>query len=466
MKKNKKEKTKSTQSTKTLACVAMVALLCVSWGSLLQYKDDTPQKYKACIKEAKAFEKNKQYKYAIEKYTEALQYDNTKLDVYWKLVENYKALEQREEAITQCKYIIDNFEEDYDAYIEAIQYYIEEEQYTSVLKMLIDAKKVYKEDEKIKEMWKTYRGKYTESSLSYSSATNLKDGQMVVGTEEGLYGVVNIGENDCKLEVEYPYCTMFTQVTDDEKMACIRTEKGECYFVDTDGYRCVVAEDEVDGMYAISEDFAVVCKDEKFGYYKLDKEKMVLYKEGKLQYEHATNMHEGVAAVLKDGAWALIDSKMKEITKYEFEEVVFDEFNICSNQGVIFVKKKGSDKYSLIDKDGKYICEDKFEQVVGFADNGYAAVAKDGKWGLIDKKGKTKVKFEYEQLGSMVNGYAPVCKDGLWGYMNEKEQLIVPYEFETARNFDDKGNATVIKNNEFVLIHLYLYDATNVEQEE
>lgn len=456
-----KNKRKGSQ-TKTLALLAMLALIIFSWVGLFRYHDDTPERFQACIIKAEEFEKNKQYKYAIDSYKEALSYNKTKRDIYWKLVQNYRALHRNQEAIEQCKYIIENFEDNYDAYLEVIHYYVEEEQYVNAITVIMEAREQYKKDQVLKDLWLQCRGSYSLTGLDFLQVSEIKDGQIKVQSVEGLWGVADIWGEGYRLETNYQDCSIFTQVTEKEKLAAIQTDN-EVYFVDVNGYRCVVAREPLHTIDIFSEGKAAVSKNLKYGYCELKEDRMMLVERTKLEYDGATAFYQGLAAVKKGNLWAIIDKDMKEITGFEFEEVVVDDFNICSNQGVIFVRKKGAGKYSLIDEEGHFICEDAFEQVKAFPEKGYGAVCKSGNWGFIDSSGGEKTKFIYENAGSMTNGYAPVCINGSWGYIDEKEEQYVACEFQEAKSIDERGCAIVKKENQWMLLHFYLYEVQNKE---
>lgn len=458
----KEKNKKNGRTTQNMAVLVMLALIILSWVKLFQYHDDTPERFKACIVKAQEFEKNKQYKYAIDSYKEALTYYKTNKEVYWKLVQNYKALDRTQEAIEQCKYVIEHFEDNYDAYLEVIHYFVEEKQYVNAIVTIMEARDKYENDDELEKLWLKCRGTYSQSSLEFEQVSEIKDGQLKVKSEEDLWGIADVSGEGYKLDVRYKDCSIFTQVTEKEKLAAIQTEN-EVYFVDINGYRCVVAQEQLDTIEMFSEGTAVVSKNLKYGYCKLDEEKMILVEQTKLEYDNVTTFYQGLAAVKKGSLWAIVDKDMKEITGYDFEEVVVDDFNICSCQGVIFVRKKGSQKYSLINGEGKFICEDTFEQVKAFPQEGNGAVCKSGKWGFIDSSGKEKTKFIYENAGSMTNGFAPICIDGKWGYINEGEELYVPCEFQEAKSMDDRGYAPVKKDNQWMLLCLYLHEAKKQE---
>ncbi|PWJ40088.1 WG repeat-containing protein [Sediminitomix flava] len=82
-----------------------------------------------------------------------------------------------------------------------------------------------------------------------------------------------------------------------------------------------------------------------------------------------------------------------------------------------------------------------------------ARVVKNGKWGLVDEKGKTIVKPKYDYI-SKFNEFdvAKVCKGcdeyglgGLWGLLDKEGILITPPFFEYISEYNNDGIAIVCK---------------------
>ena len=83
-------------------------------------------------------------------------------------------------------------------------------------------------------------------------------------------------------------------------------------------------------------------------------------------------------------------------------------------------------KYGYIDKNGKTVIEQQFDYASSFAENGLARIkANDGKWGYIDKTGKMIINPQYEWAGDFgKNGLAEVRLDGKSCYINKKGKII------------------------------------------
>ena len=77
---------------------------------------------------------------------------------------------------------------------------------------------------------------------------------------------------------------------------------------------------------------------------------------------------------------------------------------------------------------------------------GIAAAQKEesGKFGFIDRKGKTVIPFEYD-FGWPSDKYIIVKKNSKWGIIDSNNKIILPFEYaEILSTFDN--SAWVIKN--------------------
>ena len=131
---------------------------------------------------------------------------------------------------------------------------------------------------------------------------------------------------------------------------------------------------------------------------------------------------------------------------YEYRELVLSG-NECREQyredfekarktgkNVVAVQNKINscrDKYlsGFKDKDGNIVIKAKFDgwpwvgRYVFIGDT--TPVRKDGKWGVINKKGNWVVKPQFDLLMRYSEGLAGACKDGRCGYIDEKGKWVI-----------------------------------------
>ena len=145
-----------------------------------------------------------------------------------------------------------------------------------------------------------------------------------------------------------------------------------------------------------------------------------------------------------------------------------DEFSMYPlNQGLApaeFVEWRSSGSkisYGIVDAKGKVIVEPLYQnfkvydmttEYTVFGDLGSAILLKDGKWGAVDKHGKTVIPFQYEDLWNYSFGLAAFKKDGLWGYLDENGKVAIPARYEQTSGFGSDGYAAVYDGRKGYLI--------------
>ena len=71
------------------------------------------------------------------------------------------------------------------------------------------------------------------------------------------------------------------------------------------------------------------------------------------------------------------------------------------------------------------------------------------KWGVIDKNGNVKIKFEHEKLGNANHGLIPFLKYGKWGYMDYNGNVVIEPTYIKAGDFS-QGLAAVETESKMV----------------
>lgn len=94
-------------------------------------------------------------------------------------------------------------------------------------------------------------------------------------------------------------------------------------------------------------------------------------------------------------------------------------------------------KYGFIDKSGKTFVEPRFDGIYGFSED-LAAVKISKKWGFIDRSGKIVIKPEFEDVDNFSEGLAAVKVRGKWGYIDKTGKLVIKPQFKGAGKFQDR----------------------------
>ncbi len=121
------------------------------------------------------------------------------------------------------------------------------------------------------------------------------------------------------------------------------------------------------------------------------------------------------------------------------------ERQILFSGGLAAVKNNG--KFGYIDKNGRTVIDFGFDIAHPFAD-GYARVKKAGKYAFIDKKGTFITEFEYDDAGDFSLGLAWVKKNGKYGFIDTRGEIKIPIAFDYAGNFS-QGLAAVATGSKY-----------------
>ncbi len=383
-------------------------------------------------------------------------------DVPYTAIENYdKAFEIRAddealymEYLEQCKKIGEDFYADAlqgyaqlfplssNAYEQQCLYYYANEEYSKAIEKALAAREAGIATEAVKEIYYqcAYRYRYIRTALdeAYSYV-----GDTAIIKEGDSYGYLS----DTGIYTLAPGYDAVSAFVGDGAMVY---EDSQWYMINKSGYVIGRPSAEADGFSLLNNGKIRVQKGQKFGYADAK-----LNVPTEFPYDKASNFKLGVAAVCKDGKWALINSEEQNITDYIYDDVLLDENDTCYNGGVVFAKKDG--KYYMYDGTGNQIGTNGFDAAYPFAGNYPAAVKIGEKWGFVDAQGNMVIEPEYDAAKSFNIGLGAVCKDGVWGYISEDNIYRIPATFSDCRPFSGNGIAAVQESGSWSYIKLYAY---------
>ncbi|HAN09431.1 MAG TPA: hypothetical protein DCP90_02325 [Clostridiales bacterium] len=186
-------------------------------------------------------------------------------------------------------------------------------------------------------------------------------------------------------------------------------------------------------------------------------------------YDQLTPFSEGYAIARNyDEGMGIIDDKNNIIIPLEYaiwNSFINDQLlgpnepdymlEITGNNLTRGISKDG--KWGLIDKKGEWVVPLTYDSQktnlsdfgdieVGVADfsGGIATVQKDGKWGVIDTQGNSITPIQYEKA-FVWNGFAGVRQNGKWGSVDKAGNVVVPFEYDGIGAFSE-GRITVEKS--------------------
>lgn len=200
------------------------------------------------------------------------------------------------------------------------------------------------------------------------------------------------------------------------------------------------------------------------------------------KYSYINSLLRGELFKVKtpEGYYGLIDDRGFKIT-----EPIYQELNDFDNNGLAMVKRKGSKKYTMIDKGGNVVWKEEYDEIYSIG-SGYYKIRKGSLWGIIDAAGqeiniprcynssdilqyngyfftvkigedvrfyntlgeaiRKDVKYSNSILG-FVNGYAAVKEGDVWGFIDTLGREVVKPQFDIYSNFGKDGKAWVGYNS-------------------
>lgn len=148
-------------------------------------------------------------------------------------------------------------------------------------------------------------------------------------------------------------------------------------------------------------------------------------------YQYIDNFSNGLAMVDNGNfisRYNFIDKSGKEISIQKYEDV------LSFSEGLAAVKLK--DLWGFIDRNGKLIVPFKYNKVYSF-NEGLAAVKQNDKWGYIDKTGKFILALKYSDATSFIDGFANASINGKWGKIDRKGKEVMPMKYSSILNFEN-----------------------------
>jgi hypothetical protein len=149
-------------------------------------------------------------------------------------------------------------------------------------------------------------------------------------------------------------------------------------------------------------------------------------------YANAQDFSEGLALVVVPGerGFGYIDAIGNMVIPQDDSREAGGQFR----EGLATIKQRG--KWGYIDKLGKTVIAPQYQEALRFSE-GLASVKSDDKWGYIDKSGKMVIAPQYEMAYQHVEGLAAVKQDGKWGFVDTTGKMVIAPQFQETYGFSE-----------------------------
>ena len=169
------------------------------------------------------------------------------------------------------------------------------------------------------------------------------------------------------------------------------------------------------------------------------------------EYDYCMPFSENRAFVSVDGQWHIIDEKGNRVGEHSFgpyEKTVPAVFS----EGRAVVVSDGL--YGLINIDGDYVVEPRYEQISGITEGG-AIFKKDGLYGYMNIDGAIMITPRYESLSSFKNGLAVFSDDHKFGVVDRAATVVVKPEYEKIVLLDNGLIRIELNENDYIYADKY-----------
>lgn len=428
--------------------IVMIVLMVASWYALISGSVKNDVKYDDYLKAARDYAEDGITKYAIENYILALEIKETP-EIYKEVAEYYKSQDKTREYLSWCEDFWEKYPTNTMAYECVLDAYLGEMDYEACYDALIMADKRNVKSDKIEEIRKQIYYEFETEFNSYEDVGIYSNNYCPVQSE-GAWGYVDRYGN-LKVSTKYVQVGAYTQ----SGFTSVVNSDGEAYFIDKSGSKVMVSKEPYKNFgLLVNEKIAAEQTDGKYVYVNKDFEKLFG------EYDYASTFNNGIAAIKNGEKWKLINEDGKEATSTDYLDVKLDEKQISFRSERAFVSVENG-KYIMIDTKGKQVGKLEFEDARVFAGNSPTAVKIDGKWCFVDLDGKLISDKSYEDARAFNNGLAAVCIGGLWGFVDEQENIAIEPQFYGAKDFNEIGSCFVKIVDEWKLLKLYRLNREN-----
>lgn len=419
----------------------MILLMVLSCYKLNSDASQTEDQYNAYLKEARQWAENGISARALQYYEAAIAL-HPSLELDLEVAEYYRGQGEKGRWLEWCKRAYEEYPTDPGAYDCIMEAYMESKDYKSCNAVLDTASKRKVSSDYLRQVAEEIAYYFYLDYNVYEEAGIFSGGYCPVESE-GAWGFVSSSGS-------HTVSCIFAEVGyfSAQGYAPVVTQEGEAYFIDKSGNKIYVTQEPYQRLGLMTGGLTTARKKEG-GYVYLDSE----LKEAFGNYEYASAMNGGIAAVKTGDIWMLIDSSGNRVSQTDYSDVKLDEKEIAFRNNRLFVRDGNG--YSMVDSAGNRIGTLYFEDAHIFNDGTYAAVKINGSWSFVDKDGNLKSDQTYEDARSYANGLAAVKINGKWGFADLDGNVRIDPQFFDAKDFNDQGSCFVKTGDCWQLLRLY-----------
>ena len=376
---------------------ALILLIFFSWMNVLGNPDKDAAKYEEYIGKAELNEKNTAYITAAEYYAQAAEYTEDNAEIYLLAAENYKKCGEGNLFLKYSRLAAQKAPENDRPWVMMAEFCLERGEAGKAVNLLKEVPSSAS-TEKISELIADAESRFHKGYKSFSDSKGFY-GDYCAVFDGNFWGILD-AEGRYQIIPEYDDAGAYSP---DEDIIPVCRE-GKWFFINADNQVRYVPSEKYTWLGSFGSGLAPFCCGGKYGYTDLEGNEKAEY------FDYAGPFSEGVAAVQRDGKWALVNAELEFITGFEYDEISADRYGFCVHGGVICAVKDGKNVYIDVsgeetkserpylcnlrpvkfgefmgyeNKQGDIVIDAYFDEVTDFSENGRAMVKEDGVWKMI-----------------------------------------------------------------------------------
>ncbi len=386
---------------------------------------------------ARQYREEKIYATSKEEYDKAMDMKPS-LSLYCEIQEMLEEEGNPSRIESWCEKLIDRYPNEAVGYEHIIAHYKDTKEYRKCFQQYEIVKKRGIKSEKIEDVVASVRYEYKLDKRAFDKVSDFVAGYATY-EKEGKYGLISAEGDVIFKSNKNRYVNM--SASDGEYVA-VTDEDGESYFIDLNGDRRFnfPSEYEIHRIGRMYKDLFPVYTSQHVYYYSASEGVQKLG-----PYDDGGAFGSSVAAVKEGDKWYVINAEGEKLTEGYAGFYMNSADCIVSNNRVFADTGEG---YIMLDENLQPVSKTLYEDVKAFADDTYAAVKKDGKWGFIDNSGNFVIKPTFEDANSFCKGLAPAYESGLWGYIDTNGRWAIEPTFKEAGPLSSEGCGFIMEDGD------------------
>lgn len=429
------------KASRTILTVLLVVLMVAGWFSFVTSVMKTNASYNASLNAAEGYVEKALYQKAITEFNNALAIRETQ-EVREALVDTYE-LAYNDGTVSfggytaQLATAAELYPEELAYWERLLELEVGSGSHKNAYEVIKDIRKAGVSSERIEELSRKVLYSFSISGKVYQQVLHTP-GVCFTVCDDDLWGVLQLSGEEFR-ECNYAYISPVSQGA----YAVYQTDR-DTRLLDGSLVAHAYVDLELSEARAYGDGYLPVKGAVTWRYYDLANGEYVLER-----YDDASAFVNGVAAVLEDDVWHLIDKEGNVVCDTGFSDVKLYDNGSYTYKGIMIAAEDG--KYGIYDAAGIRLCGFSCDDADVYMGSWIAC--KDGDlWGYVNTDGEIIIEPQYETARSFSGGLAAVEKDGRWGFINGEGHVVIEPQFTAAGYFTGSGKCFVCRIEDYYSI--------------